>query len=216
MNLMLLGPPGCGKGTQAQRLQDAHDMIQLSTGEMLRAAVDFGSEIGREAAKTMEAGQLVSDDIIIGMISERIDSLQGRKGFILDGFPRTQGQAEALDRMLDEKGIHLDHVIAMRVDTAVLVRRISGRFSCKSCGEGYNDEFKLPVADGVCDRCGESEFIRRKDDQPETVEARLVAYDKETEPVLAHYDAKAMLNSVDAMAAIDQVTLEIEGVLETR
>ncbi len=216
MNLMLLGPPGCGKGTQAQRLQDAHDMIQLSTGEMLRAAVDSGSEIGREAAKTMEAGQLVSDDIIIGMISERIDSLQGRKGFILDGFPRTQGQAEALDRMLDEKGIHLDHVIAMRVDTAVLVRRISGRFSCKSCGEGYNDEFKLPVADGVCDRCGESEFIRRKDDQPETVEARLVAYDKETAPVLAHYDAKAMLNSVDAMAAIDQVTLEIEGVLESR
>jgi adenylate kinase len=216
MNLMLLGPPGCGKGTQAQRLQQAHDMIQLSTGEMLRAAVESGSELGRQAAKTMEAGQLVPDDVIVGMISERIGKLEGTKGFILDGFPRTSGQAEELNRMLSEKGIKLDHVIEMRVDTSVLVRRIAGRFSCKQCGEGYNDEYKQPVADGVCDRCGGTDFTRRKDDTPETVKARLVAYDKETAPVLAYYDGKGVLDQVDAMAPIDEVTRQIEDVLGNR
>lgn len=213
MNVILLGPPGAGKGTQAQRLERAHGMVQLSTGDMLRAAVGSGSELGRQAKQVMDAGQLMPDDLMIRMIAERIEQPDCAGGFILDGFPRTTGQAEALDRMLGDKGFKLDAVIKMKVDEEALVERITGRFTCARCGAGYHDKFHLPKNDEICDHCGGTEFTRRADDNEETVRARLAAYREQTAPILPYYEAKGALRRVDGMAPIDEVTRQIEAVL---
>ena len=185
MILILFGPPGAGKGTQAQRLEKERGLVQLSTGDMLRAAVAAGTEMGKRAKEKMDAGQLVSDDIVIGIIRDRIAEEDCKGGFILDGFPRTVAQAEALDEMLEAQSLKLDHVVEMKVDDEALVDRISGRFACSDCGEGYHDTYKPTVAEGVCDNCGSSEFSRRKDDNRETVAKRLEAYYADTAPVLA-------------------------------
>jgi adenylate kinase len=213
MNLILLGPPGAGKGTQASRLQEKFGIVQLSTGDMLRAAVRSGSEIGRQAKAIMEAGELVPDAIMVKLIRERTAQSDCGKGFILDGFPRTRAQAEALDAMLAETGRRLDAVVEMAVDEPALVRRITGRFACAKCGAGYHDEFQRPRADGVCDRCGGTEFTRRKDDNEATVRARLAAYHRETAPLLPYYAAKGVLRKVDGMAEIDDVTRQLEAAL---
>jgi len=214
MNLILLGPPGAGKGTQARRLQDTFGIVQLSTGDMLRAAVASGSEIGKQAKAIMEAGELVPDTIMIKLIRERTARTDCDNGFILDGFPRTRAQAEALDAMLAENGRRLDAVIEMVVDEPALVRRITGRFACAKCGAGYHDEFQRPRVEGICDRCGSKEFTRRKDDNEATVRARLAAYHRETAPLLPYYQARGALKKVDGMAEIDGVTREIEAVLQ--
>jgi adenylate kinase len=213
VNIILLGPPGAGKGTQAKRLEETHGLVQLSTGDMLRAERASGSALGRQVQAIMDSGQLVSDDIIIALISSRIDQLGTSKGFILDGFPRTVPQAEALDSMLRAKGLKLDHVIEMTVDEAILVDRITGRFSCKKCGASYHDSFHRPRAEGVCDVCGSHDFVRRADDNAETVKARLGAYRDQTAPILPYYRAKGVLRSVDGMAEIDTVTGEMEKIL---
>ena len=213
MKLILLGPPGAGKGTQAQELERRHHLIQLSTGEMLRATIASGSEFGKEVREITESGALVPDEIMIRMISERIVQPDCDDGFILDGFPRTTAQAEALDTMLAEKGLKLDHVIELSVDAEVLANRIGGRFSCAKCGAGYHDEFNKPGVDGLCDHCGYQEFIRRADDKPKTVKARLKAYEKLTAPLLPYYRDKGQLRTVDAMAAIEEVTREIEQIV---
>lgn len=213
MKLILLGPPGAGKGTQAKRLYDKHKLVQLSTGDMLRAEVASGSELGRQAKQVMEAGQLVSDEIVIGIIDHRIDAPDCKSGFVLDGFPRTEKQAVALDEMLRKKGGKIDGVIELAVDEAALVERISGRFTCAKCGAGYHDKFQQPKKAGVCDVCGGTEFTRRKDDNAETVKARLAAYRQQTAPILPYYKAKGLLHRVDGMAGLDQVTKEIEAVL---
>ncbi len=214
MNLILLGPPGCGKGTQAQRLQESHGLVQLSTGEMLRVAVASGSELGKQAKNIIEAGELVPDDIMVRMIAERINQPDCADGFILDGFPRTTGQARALDAMLAEKKLPLDYVIEMKVDTKVLTGRITGRYSCAKCGAGYHDEFQKPEIEGKCDACGGTEFTRREDDNAETVRARLAAYEEQTAPLLPYYRKMGALRTVDGMAAIDEVTDQIEMVLQ--
>jgi len=213
VNLILLGPPGAGKGTQAKRLYDRHKLVQLSTGDMLRAEVASGSALGQQAKKVMEAGQLMPDAIIVDMISKRIEAADCRNGFVLDGFPRTEGQAIALDKMLSEKGGRIDAVIELAVDEGALVERISGRFACAKCGAGYHDKFQRPKKDGVCDVCGSTEFVRRKDDNAETVKARLVAYREQTAPILPYYRAKGLLHQVDGMADLDDVTTAIDAVL---
>jgi len=213
MKLILLGPPGAGKGTQAQELERRHHLIQLSTGDMLRATIASGSALGREVKEIVESGALVPDDIMIRMIAERIAKPDCESGFILDGFPRTTAQAEALDTMLAEKGLKLDHVIEMSVDADVLARRIGGRYSCAKCGAGYHDEFQKPGVDGLCDHCGSQEFTRRADDNPETVKARLEAYEKQTAPLLPYYRKRGQLRTVDAMAPIEEVTREIEQIV---
>jgi adenylate kinase len=215
MNLILLGPPGAGKGTQAQLLKDRHGLVQLSTGDMLRAAVAAGTDLGRQVKSIMEAGALVPDDIIIAMIAERIAKPDCAAGFILDGFPRTTGQAEALDRMLAEKGLKLDAVVELKVDDAALVDRISGRYSCGTCGAGYHDTHKKPKKAGVCDACGGTKFTRREDDKAETVKARLEAYHRQTAPLLPYYKARGVLKTVDGMAPIDEVAGQIENLLKT-
>ena len=211
MNLILMGPPGAGKGTQAKRLEANHGIVQLSTGDMLRAEVTSGSELGRKAKKVMETGGLVSDELIIAMLSARIERDDCRNGFILDGFPRTSRQAEALDRMLKEKGMKIDHVIELTVDDDAIVKRITGRYTCAKCGTGYHDEFQKPAKAGVCDKCGGREFTRRADDTAETVRARLKAYHDQTAPVIAHYRKKGVMESVDGMATIDDVTLALNA-----
>jgi adenylate kinase len=214
MNLILLGPPGAGKGTQAQRLQQTRGLVQLSTGDMLRAAVAAGSEIGKRADAVMKRGELVSDEIVVGIIEERISQPDCAKGFILDGFPRTTAQAEALDAMLARKGMKLDAVIEMAVDDAQMVDRITGRFTCAKCGAGYHDTNKPPKQAGVCDVCGGTEFTRRADDKAETVKARLEAYHRQTAPLLPYYRSRGVLQKVDGMAPIDQVAAQIDKVLD--
>jgi len=213
MNVILLGPPGAGKGTQAKRLEKQHNLIQLSTGDMLRAAVASGSDLGKKAKEIMDAGHLVPDDLMIAMISDRIDQPDCANGFILDGFPRTTPQAEALDTMLSEKGLKLDAVIEMKVDDDSLVGRITGRYTCAKCGAGYHDSFQKPKVEGVCDTCGGTEFKRRADDNEETVRTRLASYHAQTAPILPYYTEKGLLKAVDGMAGIDEVTTQIEGVL---
>jgi len=214
VNLILLGPPGAGKGTQAKRLTDQRGLVQLSTGDMLRAEVASGSALGIAAKKIMDAGQLVSDAIVIGMIDKRIDQPDCAKGFVLDGFPRTEPQAEALDAMLAKKGKRIDAVIELAVVEAALIERISGRFACAKCGTGYHDTFHRPKKDGVCDKCGSTEFVRRKDDNAETVKARLVAYRQQTAPILPYYGKKGLLHSVDGMAEMAEVAQQIDRVLQ--
>jgi adenylate kinase len=210
--VILLGPPGAGKGTQAKRLQDKYGMVQLSTGDMLRAERNSGSALGRKVQAIMDAGKLVSDDIIIGLIADRIDRAAA-KGFILDGFPRTVPQAEALDRMLRDKGLMLDRVIEITVDEPALVDRIAGRFSCAKCGASYHDSNHRPQREGVCDVCGAHEFVRRADDNPEAVKTRLEAYRRQTAPILPYYRQKGILRQVDGMADMDTVTRQIEAIL---
>ena len=215
MNIILLGPPGAGKGTQAQRLMETKGLVQLSTGDMLRAAVKAKSEVGQRAKAFMDAGQLVPDDVVIGIIADRIEAPDCKSGFILDGFPRTTAQAEALDRMLAEKGLKLHGVIEMKVDDAALVERIAGRYACAKCGAGYHDTFQKPKVAGVCDNCGGTEFIRRADDNRETVVTRLAAYHAQTAPLLPYYRARGVLREVDGMVAIDEVSRQIGRVLDS-
>ena len=213
MNIILLGPPGAGKGTQAELIEKNRNMVQLSTGAMLRAAVAAGTEVGKQADAIMKSGGLVSDEIVIGIINDRIDEPDCQNGFILDGFPRTLPQAAALDELLQKKGKTLDTVVEIKVNDEALVDRISGRFSCAKCGAGYHDTHKPTKVDGVCDSCGATEFSRRADDNAETVKSRLMAYYRETAPLLGYYFAKGKLQSVDGMAQIDEVTRQIDKAL---
>ena len=209
MRLLLLGPPGAGKGTQAGRIAAKYRIPHLSTGDMLREAVAADTEVGRHAKSIMEAGRLVPDDVMIRLVADRIAQPDCARGFILDGFPRTLAQAEALDRLLEERGLELDLVLEIAVDDEALIERISGRFACARCGAGYHDRFKQPQVPGVCDACGSREFVRREDDNAETVRARLDAYHAQTAPLLPYYRDKGLLSVVDGMAEIDQVTAEV-------
>ncbi|KAA0683629.1 adenylate kinase [Roseomonas genomospecies 6] len=213
MNLILLGPPGAGKGTQARRLEDTRGLVQLSTGDMLRAMVAEGGPLGQQAKDIMSAGKLMPDELMVQMIAERISKPDVKNGFILDGFPRTVAQAEALDSMLADKGLKLDHVIEMKVVDDILVERITGRYTCAKCGKGYHDSFEKPKVEGVCDACGGTEFKRRADDNADTVKTRLAQYHEQTAPILPYYQSRGVLKTVDGMAEIDDVTKQIEGIL---
>jgi adenylate kinase len=213
MNIILLGPPGAGKGTQARILMEDMGLVQFSTGDMLRAAVAAGSEVGKKAKAVMDAGDLVSDKIVIGVVADRLDEPDAKSGVIFDGFPRTVAQAEALDRLLAAKGLILDAVVAMDVDDDLLVDRVSGRFTCGACGEGYHDTHKRPARDGVCDNCGAATFKRRADDNAETVRSRLTTYHADTAPLIGYYSGTGKLKTVDGMADIDDVAQAIRGVL---
>ncbi len=213
MIIILFGPPGAGKGTQAQRIEKSRGLVQLSTGDMLRAAVAAKTHYGVKAKGKMDAGQLVSDDIVIGIIADRIKEDDCKNGFILDGFPRNVAQAEALDVMLAEEGVKLDTVVQMQVDDAALVDRVSGRYTCAKCNEGYHDTNLKPAVDGVCDNCGSTEFKRRDDDNAETVTKRLAEYYAQTAPVLPYYADKGILQQVDGMVAVDEVAAQIDAVL---
>jgi adenylate kinase len=213
MNLILLGPPGAGKGTQAKGIAARHGLIQLSTGDMLRAAVAAGSPVGRKAKAIMDKGELVPDDIVVKIIAERLDKPDCKAGVILDGFPRNFAQAAALDKVLARKKRKLDAVIELKVDDAELVKRISGRFTCASCGDGYHDAFKRPKVKDVCDKCGGKKFTRRPDDNKETVANRLGVYHRETAPLLDYYAGEGTLHSIDGMAAIEDVAREIDDLI---
>lgn len=212
--MILLGPPGAGKGTQAKILEDRQGLKQLSTGEMLRAAVAAGTETGRKAKAIMDRGDLVPDDIVVSIIGDRLDAPDVKKGFILDGFPRNTAQADSLDALLRSKGLKLDAVIEMKVDTEALVERITGRFTCAKCGRGYHDKFDRPKKAGICDVCGGTEFIRRADDNEKTVRDRLEVYNRQTAPLVAYYAGKGSLRTVDGMADIADVSRQIQEVLE--
>lgn len=214
MNLILLGPPGAGKGTQASQLVKERGLVQLSTGDMLRAAVAAGTPVGLQAKSVMASGGLVSDEIVNGILSERLDHPDARAGFILDGYPRTNVQAMALDAMLADKGLHLDHVIELEVNEDALVDRITGRYTCGKCGEGYHDRHKQPRVAGVCDVCGSTEFKRRADDNAETVRTRMAEYRAKTAPILPHYEAQGLVSRVDGMAEMDQVAASINAILD--
>jgi adenylate kinase len=213
MNIILLGPPGAGKGTQAARLVSRRWMVQLSTGDMLRAAVKAGTPIGQQAKAVMDAGGLVSDEIVSGIIGEALDQLPASTGVIFDGYPRTAAQAHALDAILEGRNRVLHHVIELAVDEDALVERIVGRFTCAQCGEGYHDDFKKPAAAGSCDKCGSTEFKRRPDDNEETVRTRMAEYRAKTAPILPIYDARGLVSRVDGMADIDEVSDAITAII---
>ena len=214
MNLVMLGAPGAGKGTHDKRLEEMSGLVQLSTGDMLRAAVAAGTKLGRQAGDIMERGELVPDELVIGLISERMDQEDGGTGYILDGFPRTIGQAEALDELLKSRGDAVDRVVVIDVEDDVLVGRISGRYTCANCSEGYHTEFKKPKVEGVCDRCGATEFKRRKDDTEEVVRERLKASPDQTKPRVGYYTAQGKVWAVDGMADIATVQKEIDQALD--
>jgi adenylate kinase len=213
MNLILLGPPGAGKGTQAKLLEESHGLKQLSTGDMLRAARNAGTEIGLKAKAVMDRGDLVSDEIVIGIVSERLDQPDVKKGVVFDGFPRTPAQAVALDRLLASKGQKIDAVIEMKVNDEALVTRIVGRYTCAKCGQGYHDEFAKPKKAGICDVCGSTEFTRRADDNEKTVRDRLHVYNTQTAPLVAYYREKGNLHVIDGIADIGKVTQDMSAVL---
>ncbi|WP_414901460.1 adenylate kinase [Sphingomonas flavalba] len=214
MNIILLGPPGAGKGTQANRLVEERGMVQLSTGDMLRAAVKAGTPVGLKAKAIMESGGLVSDAVVSELIGDKLDSLPSGAGAIFDGYPRTAAQAESLDTILTERGRQLDHVIELVVDEDALVDRIEGRFTCAKCGEGYHDRYKQPKVAGVCDVCGAVEFKRRPDDNAETVRTRLAEYRAKTAPILPIYETRGLVSRVDGMADIGEVSAAIEAILD--
>jgi adenylate kinase len=212
--LILLGPPGAGKGTQARMLQDRFGLVQLSTGDLLRAAVAAGTEAGKTAKAVMTAGGLVSDDIVLAILKDRLEEPDTAQGVILDGFPRTTVQAEALDKLLSESGQRINAAVSLDVDDAEMVNRIAGRYTCGSCGEGYHDTFKTPAKAGVCDKCGSTDMIRRADDKAETVGQRLAAYHAQTAPLITYYEEKGNLQRIDAMGGIDQVATELNAIIQ--
>ncbi|QGP79877.1 adenylate kinase [Sphingobium sp. CAP-1] len=214
MNIILLGPPGAGKGTQATRLVESRSMVQLSTGDMLRAAVKAGTPIGLQAKALMESGALVPDEVVSGIIGEALDALAADTGVIFDGYPRTEAQAHSLDTILSERKRTLDHVIELDVNEDALVERITGRFTCASCGEGYHDSFKTPKVEGECDKCHGHEFKRRPDDNEETVRTRMAEYRAKTAPILPIYEARGIVSRVDGMADMDDVTVAIAAILD--
>ena len=214
MRLILLGPPGAGKGTQAQRLVEKHAIPQLSTGDMLRAAIAAGTETGKQAKAIMDAGKLVSDEVVNAIVADRIDEADAKNGFILDGYPRTLPQADAVEAMLSQRDTSLDAVIELRVDDDAMVERVAGRYTCAACGTGYHDTLKVPHEPGTCDKCGGTEFKRRADDNAEAMRTRLQVYYKETAPLIGYYYAKGRLRTVDGMAEIDAVSEEIARVLQ--
>jgi adenylate kinase len=213
LNIILLGPPGAGKGTQAQRLVERRGMRQLSTGDMLRAAVKAGTPIGLQAKAVMDRGELVSDAIVSGLIGEELDMMGLQTGAIFDGYPRTAPQAESLDSILSDRGRQLDHVIELDVNEDALVDRITGRFTCATCGKGYHDTFEQPRHSGTCDKCGGHEFKRRPDDNAETVRTRMAEYRAKTAPILPIYEARGIVSKIDGMADMDEVTARIESIL---
>ena len=213
MDIILLGPPGAGKGTQAGRLEDEHGMVQLSTGDMLRAAVKAGTEVGLKAKALMDAGELVPDEVVSGIIGDKLDELGPEQGVIFDGYPRTAAQAASLDEILSARNRALAHVIELAVDEDALVERIVGRFTCSNCGEGYHDTFKQPAVPGVCDVCGKSEFKRRPDDNEQTVSTRMKEYRAKTAPILPIYEARGIVRKVNGMGSMAEVNDAIEAVL---
>ncbi len=212
--LILLGPPGAGKGTQARMLEEKFGLVQLSTGDLLRAAVAAGTDAGKAAKAVMEAGKLVSDEIVLAILKDRLAEDDTQKGVILDGFPRTTGQAESLDALLEETGQKINAAISLDVEDEAMVERVSGRYTCAKCGEGYHDSFKQPAVDGTCDKCGGTEFKRRADDNAETVRSRLEAYHAQTAPLIDYYDAKGVLQRVDAMGDIDAIAQGLGRIVE--
>ena len=213
MNMIFLGPPGCGKGTQAKRLEDRCGMVQLSTGEMLRAEVSSGTKIGLKAKDIIEAGKLVVDDIVVDMIDRRLDGAISSAGFILDGFPRTVSQAKSLDYLLKKRDMSLDQVVEFRVNEEVLVKRITGRYSCADCHHGYHEEYQKPKVPGTCDQCGGTKFTRRAEDNEGTVRSRLMEYHAATAPIVDFYDERGVLISIDGMAEIAHITEQLETII---